>query len=72
MQHCYLQFLNDNEFEFPKILHPSLGITVVYTYIEGYAKKTERTFCFIASFLVKIMLLLVYVLKDDTLRILKW
>ena len=40
--------------------------------IEGCAKKTERTFYFIAFLLLKIMLLPLCVLKDGTLGILKW
>ena len=41
-------------------------------YLEGCAKKTERTFYFIAFLLLKIMLLPLCVLKDGTLGILKW
>ena len=45
----------------------------ILTYVlEGYAKKTELTFYFIASLLIKIMLSPLCVLKEGTLRILKW
>ena len=40
--------------------------------VEGYAKKMTLTFYFIASLILKIMLLSICVLKEDTLGILKW
>ena len=40
--------------------------------LEGYAKKMTLTFYFIASLILKIMLLSICVLKEDTLGILKW
>ena len=41
-------------------------------HVEGYAKKMTLTFYFIAYLILKIMLLSICVLKEDTLGILKW